>query len=62
MFKNIVHFIVYMDFNLVTIFPLIRPGTSILILNNNNYLRTLLNSESLKFLTLEVILNIHDKQ
>ena len=29
MFKNIVHFIVYVDFNLVTIFPLIRPGTNI---------------------------------
>ena len=45
MFKNILHFIVYVDFNLVTIFPLIRPGTSILILNNNTeiyYLRTLL--------------------
>ena len=44
MFKNIVYFIAYVNFNLVTIFPLIRPGTSILILNNNReiyYLRSL---------------------
>ena len=73
MFKNIVHFIVYVDFNLNTIFPSIKPRTSISILNSNReiyYLRTLSNQgqylkynyESLKLLKLEVFLNIPDKQ
>ena len=73
MFKNIAHFILYVDFNLVTIFPSIRPGTSISIFINNRkiyYLRTLSNQgqylkyncESLNFLELEVIMNIPDKQ
>ena len=73
MFKNIAHFILYVDFNLVIIFPSIRPGTSISIFINNReiyYLRTLFNQgqylkyscESFKFLELEVIMNIPDKQ
>ena len=63
MFKNIAHFILYVDFNLVTIFPAIRPGTSISIFINREiyYLRTLSNQgqylkyncESLKFLELD---------
>ena len=73
MFKNIAHFILYVDFNLVTIFPSIRPGTSISIFINNKtiyYLRALSNQgqylkdncESLNFLELEVIMNIPDIQ
>ena len=73
MFRNIAHFILHVDFNLVTIFPSIRPGTSISIFINNKeiyYFRTLSNQgqylkyncQSLKFLELEVIMNIPDKQ
>ena len=73
MFKNIAHFLLYVDFNLVTIFPSIRSGASISIFINKKtiyYLRTLSNQgqylkyncQSLKFLELEVIMNIPDKQ
>ena len=73
MFQSIAHFIHYVNFNLVIIFPSIRPGTSISIFINSReiyYLRTLSNQgqylkyncELLKFLELKVIMNIPDKQ
>ena len=73
MFQSIAHFIHYVNFNLVIIFPSIRPGTSISIFINSReiyYLRTLSNQgqylkyncELLKFLELEVIMNIPNKQ